>query len=588
MAFFLDRPGGRIFALLLLAVSGGPGGALAGPLETATLPIGDTLTVIQRPLLNIPAIVRPGDTLRVECSAPSSTTGWSALLARGSTEIPLAVLSSTYDASTLWWTIRALVPAVSLYELYDLRVAASGGIQDATAHAVRIIPSFKNDYYFIHITDTHLPTNLYYYEPGSDTDSSELVDLRAVIDDIRLIHPEFVLLTGDFVNEGELEDYLGKRYYTRAQMALGEFDVPVYLTAGNHDIGGWDNTPPSDGTARRDWWRFFGWKRLNDPPAGAPARTQDYSFDYGPVHYVGLEAYNNYDGWRPEIYGTDSFRSAQLAWLASDLAAASGSTSQVLFHHRDFQSQLNLSSLGLEMALWGHVHSDQGNINQTPYNLSTNNVGNGERSFRLVRVSGGVVHPTATLSSGSTGQNLRVQFGPSNDGSADSVAAVVTNTLAQQFENGLLRFLMPKGMEYHVTNGTLQQVDETGSVAVCYVGVNIPASGSRTVTVTATGLSGVAGGVPARLRLDAPRPNPFNPSTTIAYAIGEPGQVRLSIHDAVGREVARLEDGPRTAGDHAVIWDGAGASGAAAPSGVYFVLLSAQGETLHRKIVLAR
>ena len=40
-----------------------------------------------------------------------------------------------------------------------------------------------------------------------------------------------------------------------AQLNLywSEFQIPVYLTAGNHDIGGWVATPPPAGTARRDW-----------------------------------------------------------------------------------------------------------------------------------------------------------------------------------------------------------------------------------------------------------------------------------------------------------------------------------------------
>lgn len=37
--------------------------------EAVVLDIGDTLTTIQRPLLNIPAIVLPGDTLPIFCDA---------------------------------------------------------------------------------------------------------------------------------------------------------------------------------------------------------------------------------------------------------------------------------------------------------------------------------------------------------------------------------------------------------------------------------------------------------------------------------------------------------------------------------------
>ncbi|MFH1682153.1 MAG: metallophosphoesterase [Candidatus Eisenbacteria bacterium] len=557
----------------------------------ADLAIGDTLTVIQRPLLNIPSIVVAGDTLRIECDADPAASGWSARLVRGSIEVPLPVLSAVYDASTTWWTIETLIPEVSLCELYDLEVSASGGVHDATKHAVRVLAELKTDFYFVHITDTHLPTHLYYYQQGADTDTSEMTDLHAVIDDIAIINPEFVLLTGDFINEGELEEFLSKRYYTRAQRILAQFDVPVYLTSGNHDIGGWDDTPPPDGTARRDWWRFFGWKRLNDPPAGAPARTQDYTFDYGSVHFVGLEAYNNYDNWRYEIYGSDSFTSAQIDWLAGDLAAASGSAARVLFFHRDFSGQINLNTLGAEMALWGHIHRDDGNVNQTPYNLSTNNVCDGERSYRLVRVSGGTLDPSPTVSAGSSGQNLRVSYSPANDGAADTVTATITNNLNEGFEHGLVRVRMPRRAGYEVTGGTLLQVDDSDSVAVCYVGVDVPASGSVSVEVAAASSTEVAGGgdgVPARPHLGPGRPNPFNPSTTFSYAVGASGPVRLAVYDVRGREVAVLAEGPCRTGIHSASWDGRERDGSRAPSGVYLALLSAQGEVLHRKVLLAR
>jgi len=44
--------------------------------DTIYYPIGDTLTIIQRPLLNIPVIATPGDTIKIECEADLTTTGW--------------------------------------------------------------------------------------------------------------------------------------------------------------------------------------------------------------------------------------------------------------------------------------------------------------------------------------------------------------------------------------------------------------------------------------------------------------------------------------------------------------------------------
>ncbi len=570
--------GGLLLALLLL-----------GPLAaTAQIAIGDTLTIIQRPLQNLPALVTPGGTLPIDCAADPATTGWTATLRHGSVTVPLAVTDATYDAGTLWWHLAATVPGVPLYELYDLEVAADGGILDTTRHAVRVLPDFRDSWYFVHITDTHLPTTLYYYENGADTDSTSMEDLRAVIEDINLINPEFVLLTGDLIHEGELEDYLGKRYFTRAQHLLSELTVPFFLVSGNHDIGGWDSTPPPDGTARFNWWKFFGWPRLDDPPPGAPWRTQNYSFDYGPIHFTGLEAYNNYDNYLSWYYGSDSFTAAQLQWLDDDLAATSAPT-KVLFYHCDFSYQIDLDALGVDMALWGHIHSDSGSLSHQPYDLATNNVCDGDRAFRLIRVSGSTLTPRPTLAAGATGSVLRVTYTPANDGTNETVTAQVVNGHAERFQDGLLRVLMPHAAGYRVTGGTLEQVDASGSATVCYVGVDVPAASSRTVTVEVD-LTDVPPGnpVPAGVQLAPARPNPFNPLTELRYELARSAAVRLAIFDLQGREVAVLVQGTRDEGAHTVRWDGRDDRGQDVPSGIYLARLEALGQVRVQKLVLAR
>ena len=85
----------------------------------AQIAIGDTLTVIQRPLLNVPAIVTPGESLAISCSAGPSATGWAAELWHDQIQVPLTILSSVYDPTSLWWTVTAQVPSVDLYELYE-------------------------------------------------------------------------------------------------------------------------------------------------------------------------------------------------------------------------------------------------------------------------------------------------------------------------------------------------------------------------------------------------------------------------------------------------------------------------------------
>ncbi|MFH1313727.1 MAG: metallophosphoesterase [Candidatus Eisenbacteria bacterium] len=509
-------------------------------------------------------------------------------------EVPLENCGSVYDPTTLWWTVSVCVPEVPLYELYDLVLSAAGVVEDATRHAVRVIPEFKQDYYFVQITDTHLPTHRFYYESGADTDTSEVLDLRAVINDINLINPEFVLITGDFINEGELEDYQSRRYYTRSQRLLTEFEVPVFLIAGNHDIGGWRSTPPPAGTARRDWWRFFGWKRLDVPPAGAPWHTQNYSFDYGPVHFIGLEAYDNYDSWRYGIYGADSFTSGQMQWLNEDLAASASSVARVLFYHYDFSHEINLNSLGVEMALWGHIHSDDGSIAGPPHNLATDNVCDGARSYRVVRVSDGVLTPLATISAGSSGQKIIVEYDPANDGTNDTVTARITNYQSVRFEHSQLRFLMPNRCddpEVEVTGGTLLQIDDSGPIVKVYVGVDIdPFTTNQIVSVTldSTCTGGGDPSTPEVVWLGRSSPNPFTPATLLRFGLNKPGTVRLEVFDIKGRRVSQLVDDHLPAGEHRARWTGLDDQARPAAPGVYFARLTTAGTVLTRKIILVR
>ncbi|MDO9693416.1 MAG: metallophosphoesterase [Candidatus Latescibacteria bacterium] len=552
-----------------------------------TYTLADTLTVIQRPLVNIPALVMPGQDLVISCVAPLGTTGWTARLERGALQIPLEVVGAAHDPATTWWTVAAAVPDVPVFDLYDLRVTASGGLDDRTRHAVRVLPQWRTDFTFVHITDTHLPTYLYYYENGAATDSTTSVGLRTILEDVSIINPEFILLTGDLIHEGELEDYLGRRYYSRAQQLLAESDVPVFLTGGNHDLGGWDSTPPSDGTSRRDWWRFFGWRRLGNPPPGAPARTQDYGFDYGPVHFVGLEAYDNYDNWRADIYGTESYTNAQMSWLQQEVGAASASEAIVLFSHFDFQNELNLPALNIDLNLWGHIHSDTEDAT-APFDVSTDNASGSNRPFRVIRWTGGRFDVRPTLDA-YTGGNLTTTFTPDNSGTSDTVSVLVHNGYNERFHNALVRVNMPADAPgFLVTGGSLVQVDDTGPVAVCYVEAVLNPASNLTVTVTVDPDAQTGAGDAPHPRLLAAHPNPFNPRTEVAFDLPAAAVCRLTVFDARGCEVSVLADGPLPAGRHVAAWEGRDAAGRPLPSGVYFLGLRAGPFSETRKVTLAR
>lgn len=74
-------------------------------------------------------------------------------------------------------------------------------------------------------------------------------------------------------------------------------------------------------------------------------------------------------------------------------------------------------------------------------------------------------------------------------------------------------------------------------------------------------------------------PNPFNSAVSINYSIVEEGDIDLAVYDILGREVATLDRGPKSAGMHTAIWQGENSAGMQVSSGIYFVKLVANDDT---------
>jgi len=78
----------------------------------------------------------------------------------------------------------------------------------------------------------------------------------------------------------------------------------------------------------------------------------------------------------------------------------------------------------------------------------------------------------------------------------------------------------------------------------------------ETFQTTSVPAGGSAGTIGSKAALEVNYPNPFNPSTLIRFELPHSSGVRLSIYDILGRCVRNLVDGHRSAGMHAVVWDG--------------------------------
>jgi len=86
------------------------------------------------------------------------------------------------------------------------------------------------------------------------------------------------------------------------------------------------------------------------------------------------------------------------------------------------------------------------------------------------------------------------------------------------------------------------------------------------------------------------RPNPFNPVTTIGYAVAGTGpqRVLIQIFDVQGRLIATPVSRTRDPGYYDVVWDGRGKDGREVSSGVYFYRAAIGSVTFQRKLALLR
>ena len=83
-------------------------------------------------------------------------------------------------------------------------------------------------------------------------------------------------------------------------------------------------------------------------------------------------------------------------------------------------------------------------------------------------------------------------------------------------------------------------------------------------------------------------PNPFNPRTTITYALPRDTEISLVIYDVRGRKAATVASGPQSAGKHTVAWDGRNDQGLPLPSGVYLARLKAGTLVMTRRMTLVQ
>ncbi|MEO8512562.1 MAG: T9SS type A sorting domain-containing protein [Ignavibacteria bacterium] len=102
-------------------------------------------------------------------------------------------------------------------------------------------------------------------------------------------------------------------------------------------------------------------------------------------------------------------------------------------------------------------------------------------------------------------------------------------------------------------------------------------------TNTFVGINQISSEIPRNFELSQNYPNPFNPSTHFGFRIADFGLVKLTIYDALGKEVAILVNIELQSGSYEADWDAS-----AYTSGVYYYKLESGAFTETKKMVLIK
>ncbi|MEM8486621.1 MAG: PKD domain-containing protein [Bacteroidota bacterium] len=93
--------------------------------------------------------------------------------------------------------------------------------------------------------------------------------------------------------------------------------------------------------------------------------------------------------------------------------------------------------------------------------------------------------------------------------------------------------------------------------------------------------------IPEEFALKGNYPNPFNPSTVIAFDLPEDAHVSLEVYDMMGRRVATLVNGQMAAGKYEATWHARSDAGTAVASGVYLYRMQAGSfESVQRMVLM--
>lgn len=206
--------------------------------------------------------------------------------------------------------------------------SVNNSVQDSSAQ-----DDLEQDIVFVHLTDIHFSHS----ESTLVYGSSPVQKLERVLNRIRAmeIEPDFFLISGDLVNNGEDAEYL---HFQENLGKVQAFGVPVMLGLGNHDD-------------RAVFRRVM----LHEPPSDMPAPYY-HSQEIAGVNVIMLDSHVT-----GKVVGL--LDQEQLSWLDAELSKSVPQGHLIVLHHPPVPCTVDLLNvLGLqnaeELAAIVHCHQN--------------------------------------------------------------------------------------------------------------------------------------------------------------------------------------------------------------------------------------
>lgn len=378
--------------------------------------------------------------------------------------------------------ITVTVPGGTPADRYDLVLNTSTGTVTSYG-GVKVVKEYKDDYYIMHISDGHL------FQNGYDTDVL-LKRKSAMIDLANLIDAQIIIETGDnmynVINHPEREEdyFLGNKSIDTKGMAKAS--AATFLIPGDHE--GLTGNDFTKGTAQQNAGFFNDYWGL-----------QSHNFKYGNGRFINLNNAWSVSATNP---GEHKYQLDEaIAWLHGQ--GAGGNFFLTAGHSYDKMHSYIDADTKLSLVLAGDKHHV---FIANPHSFTIGNVANAYIAasireyfaFNLFKVSNktgsfttpsGLTASTNVLFSGSKDlpsswiPNLKLSYSVPNDGSVKTNSATIENNYLFPITAAKVRFAVPKGYNYAITNGTIEQDFEGTLVHVVDVTVNLEANSTTTVGI---------------------------------------------------------------------------------------------------------